>query len=172
MTTTGVDGSDLTGRRVAPVLARWRAGLGWTQAELAARAGISRGYLSELERGLTERPSLDVLSRVCAALGRSWTQLFAEAGLSLPGDVTLDEVASGLNDPELMLYLRRLPELGERERAVLRAILRVYIDSEPAAPRVDPQAAALQLALPRLAGGSTPAEPDDSTHSATDGENQ
>ena len=70
MATTGVDGSDFSGRRMAPVLARWRRGLGWTQSELAARAGISRGYLSELERGQTERPGLDVLTRVCAALGR------------------------------------------------------------------------------------------------------
>ena len=77
-----VDGAD-AGRRLAPVLARWRRELGWTQDELAARAGISRGYISRLERGLPGRPGLDVLSRLCAAMGRGWPSLFAAAGLSL-----------------------------------------------------------------------------------------
>lgn len=170
MTTTGVDGSDLTGRRLAPVLARWRAELGWTQAELAARAGISRGYLSELERGLTERPGLDVLTRVCAALGRSWTQCFAEAGLTLPGDVTLDQVAAGMNDPELMLYLRRLPELGVRDRVILRALLRAFFDEErPALSRGQAGEAVLQLALPPF-GGNQGESASVADHSAPDDE--
>jgi transcriptional regulator with XRE-family HTH domain len=173
MAATGVDGGDITGRRLAPVLARWRRGLGWTQAELAARAGISRGYLSELERGLTERPGLEVLTRVCAALGRSWTQLFAEAGLSLPGDVTLDQVAAGLNDPELMLYLRRLPELSERDCSVLRAVLRVFFDDvQSVAGRVEEPAGALQLALPRFAGRGSRAVEHDPAQFDTVSENQ
>jgi transcriptional regulator with XRE-family HTH domain len=172
MAATGVDGSDITGRRIAPVLARWRRGLGWTQAELAARAGISRGYVSELERGLTERPGLDVLTRVCAALGRSWTQCFAEAGLPLPGDVTLDEVAAGLHDPELMLYLRRLPELSARDRSVLRAVLRVFFDEERVPTRRgDDVSDVLQLALPPF---GVPPQPTlgDSIHSTDDVEYQ
>lgn len=124
----GGDGIDVTGRRIAPVLAGWRRDLGWTQDELAARAGISRGYLSRLERGLPERPGLDVITRVSAAMGRTWTELFTAAGLSLPGDVTLDDIAVGLHDPELMLYLRRLPELDERDRVVLRAVLRAFFE--------------------------------------------
>ena len=48
---------DARGRRSAPVLARWRRELGWTQQELANRAGISRGYLSRLERGQPGRPA-------------------------------------------------------------------------------------------------------------------
>jgi transcriptional regulator with XRE-family HTH domain len=142
-----MDRMDPTGRRIAPVLARWRSGLGWTQAELAGRAGISRGYLSRLERGLPERPGLDVLTRVCGALGRSWAQLFSEAGLTLPGDVTLDQVAAGLGDPELMLYLRRLPELDDRDRAIVRALLRAFFEQAPA-ERPGERPGALQLALP------------------------
>jgi transcriptional regulator with XRE-family HTH domain len=172
MATTGVDGTDLTGRRVAPVLARWRRGLSWTQGELAARAGISRGYLSELERGLTDRPGLDVLTRVCAALGRSWTQLFMEAGLTLPGDVTLDQVAAGLNDPELMLYLRRLPELGERDRLILRAVLRACFDEERGSGRPAEQSEALQLALPPFGRPSEPSSSGESTHWEPEGKNQ
>jgi transcriptional regulator with XRE-family HTH domain len=141
---------DVTGSRIAPVLMRWRHGLGWTQEELAARAGISRGYLSRLERGLPGRPGLDVLSRVCGALGRTWTELFSEAGLSLPGDVTLADIGDGIHDPELILYLRRLPELDARDRAVLRSVLRAFFEREPSGHDITP-ANALQLALPGTA---------------------
>jgi transcriptional regulator with XRE-family HTH domain len=138
---------DVGGQRIAPVLTRWRHGMGWTQEELAARAGISRGYLSRLERGLPGRPGLDILSRVCGALGRTWTDLFSEAGLTLPGDVTLADISDGLHDPELVLYLRRLPELDERDRAVLRAVLRAFFERDPR-EHAPAAASALQLALP------------------------
>jgi hypothetical protein len=58
-----------------------------------------------------DQPGLTILSRVCGAMGHSWAELYRDAGLSLPGDVTLADIAEGINDPELMLYLRRLPEL-------------------------------------------------------------
>lgn len=144
-------GGDVTGRRIAPVLARWRRGLGWTQDELATRAGISRGYLSQLERGVPERPGLDVLSRVCAALGRTWTDLYAEAGLSLPGDVTFDDISIGLHDPELVLYLRRLPELTDRDRSLLLALLRAFFE-RPTIETMVERDSALQLALPGAGG--------------------
>ncbi len=141
------DGADVTGRVLGPVLARWRRELGWTQDELAARAGISRGYLSRLERGLPGRPGLDVLTRVCGAMGRPWTELYASAGLALPGDVTLDAIGDGLDDPELLLYLRRLPELDRRDLAVLRAVLRAFFDRRDEAQPAD-RADVRQLALP------------------------
>ncbi|MDQ3547408.1 MAG: helix-turn-helix domain-containing protein [Chloroflexota bacterium] len=147
----GIGAVDVIGNRIAPVLTRWRHGLGWTQEELATRAGISRGYLSRLERGLPGRPGLDILSRVCGALGRTWTELFSDAGLSLPGDVTLADIGDGLHDPELILYLRRLPELDARDRAVLRSVLRAFFERESFAHDSAP-ANALQLALP----GTTP----------------
>lgn len=141
------DGIDATGRRIAPVLARWRHAMGWTQDELASRAGISRGYLSRLERGLPGRPGLDVLTRVCGAMGHTWVDLFSEAGLSLPGDLTLDDMRDGLHDPELILYLRRLPELDERDRAVLRALLRAFFERTSLEQAVE-RASTLQLMLP------------------------
>lgn len=140
---------EMTGRRIAPVLARWRRDLGWTQDELAARSGVSRGYLSRLERGVPEQPGLPTLSRICGAMGRTWANLYAESGLGLPGDVTLADISGGLADPELSLYLRRLPELDERDRLVLKSVLRALLDDERAGlPR--PRAVHLgwQLALP------------------------
>jgi transcriptional regulator with XRE-family HTH domain len=142
-------GDGMTGRRIAPVLARWRHELGWTQDELAARSGISRGYLSRLERGVPEQPGLQTLSRICAAMGRTWADLFGEAGLGLPGDVTLADIGSGLADPELGLYLRRLPELDERDLLALKAVLRAFLDDErPVALRRRALRPGRQLALP------------------------
>jgi transcriptional regulator with XRE-family HTH domain len=51
---------------------------GRTLAEVAARAGISVAYLSEVERGLKE-PSSEVLEAVCVALGSSITGLVGAA---------------------------------------------------------------------------------------------
>ena len=140
---------EMTGRRIAPVLARWRHDLGWTQDDLAARSGVSRGYLSRLERGLPEQPGLQTLSRICGAMGRTWADLFAEAGLGLPGDVTLADIADGLADPELSLYLRRLPELDARDRLALKAVLRAFLDDErPVVTRRGIASPGWQLALP------------------------
>jgi putative transcriptional regulator len=47
--------------------ARERANL--TQMELAERAGVRQATISEMERGLTTRVDLDVLDRICGALG-------------------------------------------------------------------------------------------------------
>ena len=55
-----------------------RARQGRTLAEVAARAGISVAYLSEVERGLKE-PSSEVLEAVCVALGSSITGLVGAA---------------------------------------------------------------------------------------------
>lgn len=51
--------------------ARYRAlrhRLGWRQADLAARAGVSRGVVSLIERGRLERVSIAKLRRVAVAL--------------------------------------------------------------------------------------------------------
>jgi transcriptional regulator with XRE-family HTH domain len=43
--------------------------------ELAQRAEISKGYLSEIESGRTSRPSADVLFRIATALGTTVADL-------------------------------------------------------------------------------------------------
>jgi putative transcriptional regulator len=49
-------------------LQRTRLAAGLTQQQVAAKAGITREYVSHLERG-EYSPTLDVLLKVCAALG-------------------------------------------------------------------------------------------------------
>jgi transcriptional regulator with XRE-family HTH domain len=59
-------------RRVEAALARnlrdWRAKRGWSQAELAARAGLSKGMLVQVEQAQTN-PSIATLCKLANALG-------------------------------------------------------------------------------------------------------
>lgn len=48
-----------------------------SQEKFAARAGISRTYMSEIERGVTN-VSLDTIDRVARALGMPLAELFRE----------------------------------------------------------------------------------------------
>jgi transcriptional regulator with XRE-family HTH domain len=56
---------------------RLRKDLEPSQEKFAARAGISRTYMSEIERGVTNL-SLDTIDRVAKALGLTLAQLFYE----------------------------------------------------------------------------------------------
>ncbi len=56
-------------------LRAWRRERGLSQAELAKKAGVTALYLSQLETGLREDPSLPVLRRLAKALGVSAEEL-------------------------------------------------------------------------------------------------
>ena len=60
------------------LIRRLRNRQGRTLAEVAASAGVSVAYLSEIERGLKE-PSSEVLEAVCMALGSSIAHLVGAA---------------------------------------------------------------------------------------------
>jgi transcriptional regulator with XRE-family HTH domain len=55
--------------RVGTVLKQQRAMMGWTQAEVAKRAGVTKFYISLLESGTRRAPSLPVRKRLAKALG-------------------------------------------------------------------------------------------------------
>lgn len=61
--------------RGEPAIKVVRKHLDKTQTEVAAAAGITQGYLSDLERGTT-RPRPDMVDRLAAALGveRAWLE--------------------------------------------------------------------------------------------------
>lgn len=55
--------------RFGPSIREARAALGWTQEELAERAGVSRPTVARIERG--DDVNTATLTRVAAALGLS-----------------------------------------------------------------------------------------------------
>jgi transcriptional regulator with XRE-family HTH domain len=57
---------------------RRRKVLGLTAKELARLAGVSPSYVSQLEHGTQDRPSLDVLSTLASALGVPPAELLGE----------------------------------------------------------------------------------------------
>ena len=63
--------------------ARLKAGL--TQEQVAARARISREYVSQLERN-RQSPTVDMLLRVCAMLKVSASRLIAKVEKGGPGN--------------------------------------------------------------------------------------
>src|SRR6478736_785409 len=104
---------------------------------LAAKAGVSNPYLSQVERGL-RRPSAEILSQIAHGLSISVETLLAKAGI-------LDVPQA----PEVIAAIRADPVLTERHKSVL---VEVY-----AALRGQALAAAQPLAS---VGDGTGAEPD------------
>ncbi len=68
-------GEWVRGRRIAASV---------NQRDLAARAGISRSYLCDIERGRGGQPSLGCLDRIAAALGADRAEILSAAGILGP----------------------------------------------------------------------------------------
>ncbi len=54
---------------LGPMLKKLREQKGWTQAELATRAGVTPEYVTMLERGARTNPTIETLKRLAKALG-------------------------------------------------------------------------------------------------------
>ena len=91
------------GRRLVDRVRERRLGRGWTQAELAERAGLALPTLKLFER--TGRISLDRLLRIASALGalEDFRTLFTP-----PPARSLDEIEARTSAPERR-YGRRRP---------------------------------------------------------------
>ena len=61
--------------RLKVKLRTWRLERGFTREELAKKARVTEFYISQLETGLRENPSLPVLQRLAKALGVSVGEL-------------------------------------------------------------------------------------------------
>tara|TARA_R110002094_G_scaffold57631_2_gene68764 strand:+ start:799 stop:1008 length:210 start_codon:yes stop_codon:yes gene_type:complete len=57
-------------------LRKLREAQGWSQEELADRAGLHRTYISSVERGV-RNPTITVLAKIAAALGVSLAELLS-----------------------------------------------------------------------------------------------
>lgn len=61
-----------------------RKALGWTLDNLASEAGVSKGYISQLENGL-RNPSVEKLMGLARTLGTTVSCLLGEPPLNLTG---------------------------------------------------------------------------------------
>jgi transcriptional regulator with XRE-family HTH domain len=96
---------------------------------LAARAGVSNPYLSQVERGL-RRPSAEILTQIAHGLSISVETMLAKAGI-------LDAPEA----PEVIAAVRADPVLSERQKSVLidiYAALRKEAQAAQEAAAVEP----------------------------------
>ncbi len=83
--------------------------------QLAALAGVSNPYLSQIERGL-RKPSAEILQQIAKGLQISAEQLYVHAGILEARDGSPETIAAILADPGL----------GERQKHMLVEIYRSF----------------------------------------------
>ena len=103
--------------------------------QLAAAAGVSNPYLSQIERGL-RRPSAEVLQALAKALRISAETLYVQAGILSPDDTEARSVE---------LSIRADTGLSERQKDALVDIYRSFrgsngapVDTSPSEPGPSP----------------------------------
>src|SRR5207248_1673571 len=105
---------------------RERQGLGWSLSQLADRTGLSKAYLSAIERGKSRRPGAETVRRLEGALG----QLTHRSPEALDAPSGLIELATerGLSQTELRslsaIRIRgKQPRTKERWSFIYEALL-------------------------------------------------
>ena len=78
------------------VVRAWREFRGWSPTELAHRAGLTKGHLSEIEHNRIRRPRDEQLAKLAGALGISFWDLHAHR---LPGESTSLSITDPLPAP-------------------------------------------------------------------------
>ncbi|MDQ4044460.1 MAG: helix-turn-helix domain-containing protein [Chloroflexota bacterium] len=120
-----------------------RSDQGMSQRGLADRAGISRSYLCDIERGRGAQPSIETIDRLAVALGYSRNDLLRASGTieGGPGDrLTEDErrllaVFRDLDDDGKSLVMRFARFVHADEHSWVQAGLGVGDDAEPGTSR-------------------------------------
>lgn len=107
---------------------RKRAGL--TQEELGERAGCTRGYISALERGVTEsksqrpiRPDLALVDSIARALQVSQAEARIAAGYA--PDALLPDQERAIEDSMLNSMAYKLERLDKKKAEKYRELLRI-----------------------------------------------
>jgi transcriptional regulator with XRE-family HTH domain len=99
--------------RVGQEIKRLREESGMSLSELAARSGVSKGYLWKLERGDAEvRPSAKTLYKIARALGTSMSALMGKAVL-VDGPVEI---------PKSLRKFAKEANLRERDETMLAQV--------------------------------------------------
>jgi transcriptional regulator with XRE-family HTH domain len=98
----------LMGKRIADARSRKR----WTKAKLATIAGVAPSYITRIEQGVYDRPSVDLVKSIADALGLRVTDLT---------DPSPAPVAAGIEAELRALFP---PERAEAVAEILRVLAR------------------------------------------------
>jgi transcriptional regulator with XRE-family HTH domain len=99
-------------------LREYREGRGWSLREVAARAGVNHGYLSQLERGDVAEPAPSMLHKVAAGYDIPFSVLMQWAGY-----VEANESPLTANQEIALKYLGE--EVSDEELDAIRAVIDV-----------------------------------------------
>lgn len=116
--------------RLAEQVRRLRTQAGLTQAELAARAGVTVETIARLERVLRGRlsananPSLETMERIGTALGVEVSELLSAPGKQRPKDDRLASVLRGVSAATRRRVIRVAEALVRDDRADAKPLLR------------------------------------------------
>lgn len=141
---TDASREDLPQGRDVLALGQWlrqeRVAQNLTQRVLAERAGVSRSYLGDIERGRGARPSVTTIDRLATAIGATRLDLFRAAGMLGPAG---GEDGQRLAERRILAMIRELSPAGRasverfarfayhEEQAWSQAALLVELDDTP-----------------------------------------
>lgn len=103
-------------------IAQLRQDRGWTQKELAAKAGITQNHVSRIEKGRMI-PRRGTLNALAEAFSVNVDDL--EALASVPDKNIEERIAK--EDPDLAALISQIPLLSDDQRDALRVTLRSMI---------------------------------------------
>ena len=108
-TTAAAMGRDLLPR----LLREMREAVGLTQAELAAKVGVHRSYISMLESGVRHHPSDAVLYRIAKVCGIPYDELCHRIGRVPNHEEAVREWVENQEDPARVELFRTILELDD-----------------------------------------------------------
>lgn len=109
----------------------------WTQAELAALAGVSRSYISKLEREINMAVSVDYLAKLARGVGIDLQILLAAVGLRTPIPGEAQPVSNAINNPELRQWVtfQNLNNLSESAQRIIVSVIQIDLEFYPKSQR-------------------------------------
>jgi transcriptional regulator with XRE-family HTH domain len=107
---------------------RLRVSAGITVSELARRAGLSQGYLSQIEMGRAT-PSVRALAMTAKALDVPLTSLLGERDRALLEGTMAAPMTGFADDPEDAVIIRSLGRLNRHSKQALILIIRGILEA-------------------------------------------
>lgn len=110
---------------IGPRVRALREARGWTQSDLARRAGVSHSYVNRLESGRYQRPSQEQLGKIVTALGVPLSTFLAE--ISSPSEDEARELEFIRRNPDVRMlfasFANEYETLHPEDQRFLRGFL-------------------------------------------------